>query len=447
MAKKKGGKKKGKKKQGKKGKKGARVGPAPPYYPVVLTADYKFGQIIAQSIAEKQKNASEAYFRIMEGGVRCGGPDEDDYENRLLSLSRLVLDELPTGIERLATHLTALDLSSNRLFDCESLLLTLCACVELREINLNSNNLTGAMPESIGKLSRLELLSADNNHITELPRSFAEKCPKLITLSLANNDLTEFSSDYATEGSWTNLHRLNLSSNKLTSLPPNIGVFGRLEVLKCAQNTIAVLPASVGDLTRLKMLDVSSNGLLSLPTELEHCQELNVLNVSSNGLTRLDPALLEKLGSAGLRQLYCYKNKISSLPTSIGHIGTLEILSASNNKLTALPDEIGGLSNLVELYLGGNIGLKAIPASCKGWSNLQALYAQNCAKLKSLPLQLAWCRQLRDLNVMSAKKKQTCVIYKSLLDSLPKMKVRGGKIKKDKKGKGNGGAPLPVFPN
>jgi Leucine-rich repeat (LRR) protein len=51
--------------------------------------------------------------------------------------------------------------------------------------------------------------------------------------------------------------------------------------------------------------------------------------------------------------LYCYKNKISSLPPSIGHIGTLQILSISNNKLTKLPDEIGGLEQLLELYVGG----------------------------------------------------------------------------------------------
>ena len=96
-----------------------------------------------------------------------------------------------------------------------------------------------------------------------------------------------------------------------------------------------------------------------------------------------------------------------------------------------------------ELYVGGNVGLKAIPASCKGWKSIEALYAQSCTKLKSLPTQLAWCRTLRDLNVLSAKKKQTCVVYKSLLESIPGLKLRGGKIKKDKKGKGHGGGPPP----
>jgi hypothetical protein len=49
---------------------------------------------------------------------------------------------------------------------------------------------------------------------------------------------------------------------------------------------------------------------------------------------------------------------------------------------------------------------------------------------------------LRDLNVLSAKKKQTCVVYRSLLDSIPGLKLRGGKVKKDKKKKGGGGNPM-----
>jgi len=70
-------KKKGRKKKGKKGKKKkGRVGPAPPYYPVVLTTDYKFGQIIATSIAEKQKNDREAINRVIEGGIRISLPEE-----------------------------------------------------------------------------------------------------------------------------------------------------------------------------------------------------------------------------------------------------------------------------------------------------------------------------------------------------------------------------------
>jgi hypothetical protein len=86
--------------------------------------------------------------------------------------------------------------------------------------------------------------------------------------------------------------------------------------------------------------------------------------------------------------------------------------------------------------------LRSIPATCKGWKSIQALYAQSCTKLKSLPLQLAWCKTLRDLNVQSGKKKQTCVVYKSLLEHIPGLKVRGGKIKKDKKNKGSGGSPM-----
>lgn len=156
-----------------------------------------------------------------------------------------------------------------------------------------------------------------------------------------------------------------------------------------------------------------------------------------------DSKLLEDLGKAGLRVLFAHKNKISQVPPAIGHLANVEILSLASNKITSLPSEIGGLNNLQELYLSGNAGLRSIPPSCQNWSKLRALYCQGCVKLKQLPLQLAFCQNLRDLNVLSGKKKQSCIVYQSILESVPGLRLRGGKVKKNKKGKGAiGGAPM-----
>ena len=120
-------------------------------------------------------------------------------ESRLLSLARLTLDELPLGLSTLASTLTALDLSGNRLFDIQSIGASLRELRELKEINLNSNNLTGPLPSL--NLPHLELLSANHNQITALPDQFAVNSPKLITLNLYNNSLLHFSELYSTV--WT----------------------------------------------------------------------------------------------------------------------------------------------------------------------------------------------------------------------------------------------------
>ena len=154
---------------------------------------------------------------------------------------------------------------------------------------------------------------------------------------------------------------------------------------------------------------------------------------------------MEHLGNNGLRLLFAHKNRIGSVPPAIGHLTSVQILSLASNKIAQLPAEIGGLENLQELYLSGNTGLRAIPPSCQNWTNLRALYCQGCVKLKQLPLQIGLCRNLRDLNVLSGKKKQTCVVYQSILDSVPGIRLRGGKVKKNKKKhKAPGGAPMPV---
>mgnify|MGYP006116084605 FL=1 len=267
MAKKKKGKKKKGKKKGKKGKKtSARVAP---YYPVVLTADYKFGNIICKQIADTRKHNDEAAQRVRDGGILISErsdsgdarSDQEGGESRLLSLARLTLDELPLGLSTLASTLTALDLSGNRLFDIQSIGASLRELREIREINLNSNNLTGPLPSL--NLPHLELLSANHNQITALPDSLATESPKLITLSLQNNSLLHFSELYSTV--WTELRVLNLSKNKLTQLPANIGEYKSLEVLKASQNTIAILPDSIGNCKHLTTLCIDENAILSLP--------------------------------------------------------------------------------------------------------------------------------------------------------------------------------------
>ena len=52
--------------------------------------------------------------------------------------------------------------------------------------------------------------------------------------------------------------------------------------------------------------------------------------------------------------LNLYSNQLSSLPESIGRLVNLQELFLSNNKLSSLPESIGRLASLLRLYLDNN---------------------------------------------------------------------------------------------
>lgn len=137
------------------------------------------------------------------------------------------------------------------------------------------------------------------------------------------------------------------------------------------------LPPGIGTLRCLTHLDLSFNRLSTLPSCILHLLSLRVLLVSHNSLVTLP----EDFGS--LRRLTFFsamKNQLKDLPQSIGELAELQDLDLSENALEFLPDEVGNLQNCTELDLSGN-RLLSIPDSLGkcfvgeekgvGWLNFQ----------------------------------------------------------------------------
>jgi Leucine-rich repeat (LRR) protein len=109
------------------------------------------------------------------------------------------------------------------------------------------------LPESIGNLINLQVLSCDYNHLQQLPKTPVSTCESIAS---ANGCF----------GNLINLQRLYCNSNQLKYLPESIasanGCFGNLinlQVLYCGYNKLRELPESIGNLIKLQQLYCKKN--------------------------------------------------------------------------------------------------------------------------------------------------------------------------------------------
>lgn len=202
----------------------------------------------------------------------------------------------------------------------------------------------------IGKIKSLRRLQHKKNLDIKLKLTKIPQCANILkpeNCSIINNDLIEFSDIIC---QWTNLTSLNISSNKIKLIHPNIG-----------------------NLNNLVSLNLSNNKLKKLPDEIGSLINLSSLSCNANQLTEL-PQTISKLIS--LEYLYIDQNQIAKLPETIGKLINLTHLSCNNNRLTELPQTIGKLSNLTELYLDRNMFKKVPMGLLRELAKLHVLYMQ-----------------------------------------------------------------------
>src|SRR6266496_886734 len=154
-------------------------------------------------------------------------------------------------------------------------------------INLETNNLAGQLPSSIGNLQKLGTLRLPVNQLSgSIPSSI---------------------------GNLVNLKRLNLYSNQLSgSIPSSIGNLANLQVLVLNGNQLnGSIPSSLGNLVNLFTLELSNNQLSgSIPSSLGNLV-INLIGV------------------------YLSNNQLSgSIPSSLGNLNPSLSLSLNGNHFT-----------------------------------------------------------------------------------------------------------------
>lgn len=124
----------------------------------------------------------------------------------------------------------------------------------------------------------------------------------------------------------------------------NMGVF--LPIINYNNSDNISLPEN-------KVLNLSNQKLTSIPLYVFDLVNIEELNVSNNSLSG---AIQSQIGQlVNLKVLNISNNLMTGVPAEIGKLQNLEFLDLSNNKLTGLPNELGNLKNLKTLNLSGNL--------------------------------------------------------------------------------------------
>ncbi|KAI4893626.1 hypothetical protein NFI96_005354 [Prochilodus magdalenae] len=135
-----------------------------------------------------------------------------------------------------------------------------------------------------------------------------------------------------------NSTRLDLSKRSIHLLPSSIKELTQLTELYLYSNKLQSLPAEVGCLSGLVTLALSENSLTSLPDSLDNLKKLRMLDLRHNKLREI-PAVVYRVTS--LTTLYLRFNRITAVEKDIHNLAKLTMLSIRENKIKQLPAEIG----------------------------------------------------------------------------------------------------------
>ncbi|AJE21752.1 leucine-rich repeat-containing protein kinase family protein [Azotobacter chroococcum] len=152
--------------------------------------------------------------------------------------------------------------------------------------------------------------------------------------------------------------RLDLSA-ELHEFPEEIfALADRLEILNLSGNRLASLPADLPRLRKLRILFCSDNPFTTLPEVLGDCPQLEMVGFKANRIRHLPAAALPPQ----LRWLILTDNRLERLPAELGDCSRLQKLMLAGNQLQSLPRHLAGLSRLELLRIAAN-RLETLP----GW--------------------------------------------------------------------------------
>ena len=349
-----------------------------------------------------------------------------------IDLSSRSLVTIPITLYQKATEIVALNLSRNLAIDVPKDFIQ--SCTSLREIRYVSNE-AWQLPASLCLATRLTVLDISNNRLEQLEHAELEKLPHLVSIKMSNNKLSYLPPYF---GQFKSLRSLNLSSNYLDAFPTFLCDLKSLVDLDISFNTIKSLPnlhqltslerfwatnnmlsgtfsEQFKDLTHLKEVDLRFNSItcinvFSTLPKLEQLmighntiskfegsfEKIRLLHLDHNPMTRFD----FKSPVASLTSLNIASCKVAQLDDScFERMRNVIKLNLDKNHFSSLSTQLCKLQRLEYLSIAKN-PLNNLPASIGGLAELRFLDLREC-NIKKLPSELWLCYRLDTLNVSS----------------------------------------------
>lgn len=144
----------------------------------------------------------------------------------------------------------------------------------------------------------------------------------------------------------------------LTEFPKEIfNMADTLEILDLSQNKLSSLPDEFACLSNLKIAFFSDNNFTELPAVLGKCKRLEMIGFKSNQIKTVSEESIPTI----TRWLILTNNRIEAIPASIGKCYRLQKLALAGNKIKALPAEMAHCKNLELIRISANL-LTELPA-------------------------------------------------------------------------------------
>ncbi|XP_064150490.1 PH domain leucine-rich repeat-containing protein phosphatase 1 isoform X1 [Loxodonta africana] len=290
---------------------------------------------------------------------------------RLNVIRKLIADEVD-----FLQHVTQLDLRDNKLGDLDAMIFNNIEVLHCERNQLVTLRICGYF---------LKALYASSNELVQLD---VYPIPNYLSYMDISRNRLESVPEWVCES--RKLEVLDIGHNQICELPARLFCNSSLRKLLAGHNQLTRLPERL-ERTLVEVLDVQHNQLLELPPSLlMKADSLRFLNASANKLETLPPATLSEETSSILQELYLTNNNLTDkcVPLLTGH-PHLKILHMAYNRLQSFPaSKMAKLEELEEVDISGN-KLKAIPTTIMNCRRMHTVIAHsNCIEVFPEVMQL-----------------------------------------------------------
>ncbi|KAG4154040.1 hypothetical protein ERO13_D03G032800v2 [Gossypium hirsutum] len=204
-------------------------------------------------------------------------------------------------------------------------------CESLSRIRMGENYLNGSIPKGLLGLPQLTQVELQDNYLTgEFPVTDSSISVNLGQISLSNNQLS--GALPASVGNFSGVQKLLLDGNKFWGrIPAEIGKLQQLSKIDFSHNKFSgLIPPEICKCKLLTFVDLSRNELSGqIPTEITSMRILNYLNLSRNHLLGSIPSSISTMQS--LTSVDFSYNNLSGLVPGSGQFSYFNYTSFLGN--------------------------------------------------------------------------------------------------------------------